>query len=261
MKTLVGTLCGGGQVSAMYHLAFGHQCMLNPDRLKEQKKYNIGQYLLWKESLISRGRNHIAQVAMSQKWDRLFFIDADMYWQWPHMKAVIDACDASEGRGVVAGSAPRKEYPLRLNFMPYPDDEKYFLPDNQPSAGGMIAMAIEKDTPLIPVPYIGTAFMCIDVKVFHDLADKTPWYMYPNPTTGESEKHWDFFPVGPVKNQFVSEDWGFCHLAREAGHGVYLHADVIVDHVGGHVFHVDTEAELKAYAESRGALLAPRGLE
>lgn len=250
MRILIGTPCAGGLVNQTYMTSVITEVFLQEERLKQQAHYNVGLYTLANESLISRGRNHIAQVALTQGWDRLIFIDADVSWTWPQFKSVIDNCDAKQNRGVVAGSCPLKTFPIRLNFMPYNDDEKFF-PDYLKTAEGMVEMALSHGSPLIPVPYIGTAFMCIDVQVLRDLAPVTPWYTYPDPITHEDVKHWDFFPVGPIKNQFVSEDWGFCHIAREFGHSVYLDSDVIVNHTGPHTYSVQIEEVLKNVSEKR----------
>ncbi len=34
----------------------------------------------------------------------------------------------------------------------------------------------------------------------------------------------------------MSEDWGFCNLARECGFDIRIHADVIITHTGNHTF-------------------------
>lgn len=249
MRTLIGTPCGGGMVNQKYMTSLLTQAFLHSDRLKMQQRYALGLYTLANESLISRGRNHIAQVALAQEWDRLFFIDADVSWNWAQMKSVIDACSAKDGRGVIAGACPLKALPLRLNFMPFPEEQKFFGDMQTPA--GLLDMADERGGNLHPVPYIGTAFMCIDTQVLKDLTGTAAPYSYPDPDTGESLPHWDFFPVGPIKNHFVSEDWGFCHLAREAGHGVFVNSDVMVGHTGPYTYLVDVETELKNLSETR----------
>lgn len=261
MKTLICTPAAGGMLTTKYVTSL-IETLLSPEKIKlnheaRLKKlpepYEIGHYTLANESLIGRGRNHCAQVAMDGGWDRLFFIDADVGWKWEQFKIVLDSCDAATGRGISAGACPLKTYPISLNFLPFKEGEKFFeMHDNLKSPEGMVEMGLASQYPMVEIPLIGTAFMCIDVAVLFDLKETRPFYMYPNPYTGEPTPHWDLFPTGPIENKFVSEDWSFCHYAREIGHKVWLNTDICVTHTGPHTFGVNlVEIEDKINAAKR----------
>lgn len=272
MKILICTPCAGGQASTNYFLPLITDAMMALEKLKLNEKarikgkelpYEIGFYTLSAESLISRGRNHCAQVALSGGWDRLFFIDADVGWTWPQFKTVVDNCDASKGLGISTGACPLKRYPIQLNYWPLDEDlffyEKTEGPDGKKipmrTPQGMIHHSHTLESALVEVKYMGTAFMCIDVQVFEDLKPFAVPYMYPNPHTGVEVEHWDFFPMGPKDGKFIGEDWGFCHLARENGHKVWLNANVCVTHTGVHTFQVDLNHAEEQYIAKRDACI------
>lgn len=217
------------------------------------------------ESLVQRARNYIASEFLRGTANRLFFIDADVSYSVQQFLSVARAVNPKENRGVVAGACPMKDRRLPLNFQVYPEDEKYFLTDEDKKKGlngikltaGMIRMQIGHDESLIRVPLIGTAFMCIDRSVLEDLKNKVETYYYPHPMTGEDTLMWDFFPCTVQKQRYISEDWGFCELARKYGHDIILDTDVVVNHHGMHNYSVDIEAAVKEAAESLGALVAP----
>ena len=231
MRILVGTPCGGGMVTVQYLLSF-LACMEQIIKINAQApgSWHLGLYTLSNESLVARGRNHIAQQAIQGGWDKLFFIDADAGWRWDQFAAV-----ATAPAPIVAGTCPLKTYPISLNYLPFQDDEHYYK-DAIRSPESLAAMRAGHGSPLIKVPFVGTAFMCIDVNVLKKLTEVAGPYQYPNPQTGNLETHWDFFKTEPVAKKYMSEDWGFCHMARQNGTDVHIHADVCITHTGSHTF-------------------------
>ncbi len=258
MRILIATPCGGGVATTQYMLSFietsqnvtNHKNEIarqvvaqipkfdsqNPHHQQSlvatlnQHSYDIGLYTLSGESLIQRGRNHCAQVALTQSWDKLFFIDADAGWTWPMFKQIVDS-----PHPITAGLCPLKVYPISLNYLPFAEDEKYFV-NAQRSVESTKKMTVANGSPLVKVPFVGTAFMCIDRSVLMKLAETCDDYVYPNPVTGQPESHWDFFKVQAIAGTYLSEDWGFCHLARKAGFDIHINTEVIISHTGNHTF-------------------------
>ncbi len=228
MKVLIGTPAGQGQVSTQFMMSF-----ITTLGAAIRNGITPVLYTLSQESLLPRGRNHIAQVAMKDKYDKLFFIDADSGWgpeQFLHIVA--------SPFPIVAGCVPLKTYPIVLNYLPFKDDEKHF--ENAlrtPEATQRLRAAHGKAE--IPVAFTGTAFLCIDSVVLHKLSETAETYQYPNPMTGQLETHWDFFGGGPMHGTYYSEDWAFCKKARDAGFDVRINADIMINHVGTHVFQVN----------------------
>ncbi len=236
LKILVATPCGGGMVTTQYL-----QSMVSTSEsitrvnIEEKQKGNppalqMHLYTLQNESLVPRGRNHCAQVALKGDYHKLFFIDADAGWTFQQFAMV-----ATAPHPIVAGTCPLKTYPISLNYLPFQEDE-HFYKDAIRSVESLWNMRKGHNSALIKVPFVGTAFMCIDMSVFTKLSETCEPYQYPNPNTGQLETHWDFFKTSPVSKTYMSEDWGFCHLARKAGFDVHIHADVCITHTGSHTF-------------------------
>jgi len=231
LKILIGTPCGGGVVTTQYLMSIIETTYAikknNPD-------IHVTLYTLAQESLLPRGRNHIAQVALTQKYDKLFFIDADGGWSYQDFMRV-----AMSPFPLVAGIVPLKIYPTTLNYLPFKEDEKYFGNAKRTFEGTMKLRKGHGGAAEIPVAFVGTAFLCIDQQILMKLSETCQSYKYPNPHSGQLETHWDFFNASPVKNEYYSEDWGFCHKAREAGYDVRINTDVFITHTGNHTYRVE----------------------
>ncbi len=202
-------------------------------RTKRQGKrpIELGLYTLGNESLISRGRNHIAAVALYQKWDRLFFIDSDQSWTFEQFEKIVDS-----DKPIIGGVTPLKTLPIALNFLPKQDDETYFK-DRMRSYESLLAMREGHGQAEINIGYVGTGFLSIDVaKALMPLTEHAEPFRYPNPQTGQLQTHWDFFRTQPIARRAVSEDWGFIAFARQHGIEPWINADVTVNHTGSFTF-------------------------
>lgn len=225
MRVLIGTPAGRGDVSTQYLYSFISMLGACVKNGIEPILYTLSQ-----ESLLPRGRNHIAQVAMKEKYNKCFFIDADSGWTPEQFLHIV-----ASPFPIVAGTVPLKTFPTVLNYLPFKDDEKYFHNAiRSPESTRKMRAGYGKAE--IPVAFVGTAFLCIDTGVFYKLSESEKTYQYPNPFTGQTETHWDFFGGGPMNGTYYSEDWAFCHKAREAGYDVRINADIMINHVGNYVF-------------------------
>lgn len=256
-RVLIGTPCGNGVASVQYMLsllevfqkvmeikhnvflrdnlrAAKEQGMINEQNLAQLTQLEsmnlvdieIGLYTLANESLLSRGRNHIAAVAIRQGWDRLFFIDADAKFTFDQFYKIISA-----PHDFVAGACPLKILPISLNYLPFQDDEHYYKSSIR-SVDSLLKMREGHKSNFVPIAFIGTAFMCLSRKVLLAMAEAAEEYQYPNPTTGHLHTHWNIFATKPMHGKFMSEDWSACELARSLGYEVILNTDVIISHVG-----------------------------
>lgn len=261
LRILIGTPAGGGQTSVQYLLGImelfqkcmqmkqqifirdnlriaRQQGMINFQQLQNLEALEkmplidmeIGLYTLANESLLSRGRNHIAAVAIRQGWHKLMFIDADAKFTFEQFMSVV--CTNED---FVAGACPLKCFPISLNYLPFEDDEHYYK-NNIRSVDSFLKMKEGHGKKHVPVAFIGTAFMCISRNALLRMAEISDEYMYPNPSTGHLHRHWDIFSTKPMNDKYMSEDWSACHKWRSLGGSVMLDTDVIISHVGSHVF-------------------------
>lgn len=261
MRILIGTPTGGGIASTYYMLSIldvfkrvqeiKHNIFLRDNlrvakangQINEQNlnllsqleaanliDIEIGLYTLANESLLCRGRNHIAAVAIRGGWDKLFFIDADAQFTFEQFYSV-----ATSPHDLCAGACPVKVLPISLNYLPFKEDEHYY-PDRIRSVDSFLKMKEGHKKKYVPVAFIGTAFMCISRRLLLKSAEAADEYQYPNPHTGHLHTHWTMFATKPMNNKFMSEDWYFCHKAREMGFQVMMDTDVIISHVGSIVY-------------------------
>lgn len=274
LRVLIGTPAGGGVVSLQFMLSLldvyqnvmkiKHNIFIR-DNLRAAKAQGvineaslgllnqleaqnlidleIGLYTLSNESLLTRGRNHIAAVAIRQGWDKLFFIDADSRFDFHQFMGV-----AASPHDFCAGAVPLKVLPISLNYLPFQDDEHYYK-DSIRSMNSLLKMREGHNKQYIPVAYIGTAFMCLSRKVLLALAEDAEEYQYPNPSTGHLHTHWNIFACKPMHGKFMSEDWYACETARRLGFDVMMNAGVIISHVGTWVYSPD-QAEITHKSKS-----------
>lgn len=202
-----------------------------------QHTFDIAIYTIAQESLLARGRNHMAAVALRQGFDKLLFIDSDEGWTWDDFVKVV-----SSPHPITAGVVPLKTYydfpntfKTSLNYLPFFEDEKYYQKAIR-DVDGMEKHAEAAGSPLFKVAFTGTGFLCLDKSVLMTLAEDAPHYLYPDPSNGQVQSHWAFFDGGPINEAYFSEDWALCQKAREKGFDIYVHSEVRVTHTGNNTF-------------------------
>jgi len=209
-------------------------------------RYDLTITCVQNEALISRARQDLAKLAVEQNFDKLFFIDADIGFS---SKQFMDIADAD--KDVVGGTYMMKTMiNPRLNFNLSPEinrviSSKYnILPS---SIAGLAAVKKEYcfKTPLIKAKHVPTGFLCIKTSVLKELGSKVlKYFNHPGtnktvftPEELEKIKTPELFPISVQNGVLESEDWGFCRLCNENNIDIYLHTDVIVEHVGLIVYH------------------------
>lgn len=234
LRVLIATPCSGGLITSQYFMSFVQtRDAVMAERAANKSHVDLGVYMLTSESLISRGRNHCAYVAMAQKWDKILFIDADQSWTYDQFKAIVFS-----DKLIIGAVSPLKILPIHFNYQPNHEDEKYH-PDGFKNPTNLKAMRDGHGKPEIPVRYIGTGFLCIDVaKVLMPLTEIADPYRAPDPNTGYNVTHWNLFDTKAVNRTFSSEDWGFIDKARGIGIEPWINADAIIEHTGTFTFRV-----------------------
>lgn len=197
---------------------------------------DINFYTLGGESLLARARNHCAQVALTEGYDKIFFIDSDQGFSFEDFYKLL-----MSPHPISAGVVPLKAFPVpgsfetSLNFMPFMEDEIFF-DGSLRTLKSTLRMARAKRSEWIEVAFTGTGFVCVDTSVFAKLAENCQEYIFPNPRSGQPEVHWAFFNEGPINDRYFSEDWALCHRARELGYKIMVNVNARCSHVGPHTF-------------------------
>jgi hypothetical protein len=244
MKVLIATPCAGGMVHGKYCFAMLTEAFIAPGRLAELDKYQLIPYFQFGSSGLSKDRSIAASLALRSGFDKILFIDSDQSWTWDQMKKILDS-----PHPITAAMIPLKSYPIQLNFTTQPQDKRFFEAED----GIVSPRGIDRwrdynpREDYIQVSAAGTGFMSIDCKVLDKLTthQNCEPFMYAksgNGILGASDKElvkcWNFFPSGPINNNYYGEDYGFCIMAGQLGYPIHVDVTVEVAHHGQHEFRV-----------------------
>ena len=179
--------------------------------------HKIGYYKRVGDSLISRVRNELGKLFLEskEKYDYLMFIDSDITWN-PKIKP-IDKLIAS-GKDIIAGVYPVKDTTLRPAIRTKKIQK---LMDKGQYKGEKVKIIKNK---VYEVVYASTGFMLISRKCLENVykSDKFP-----------------FAPFGDKNDEYLSEDWAFCHKAREIGYTVWVDTTINLGHIGMCIYTLD----------------------
>ncbi len=211
------------------------------------EKYELEVVALQNESLVSRARQELAKAAIDRKYDRLFFIDADTAFTTDQFLAILDA-----DKEVIGGTYMKKTLANPgLNFNVSREVNQEMLSKFNTTPTTLPGFEIFKkeyctDNPIIKVNHVPTGFLCIKTTVLQKLSEKVPKYLagvrdsnkvFYSKEEVEALQSAELFPVSVQNGTLESEDWGFCRLCNENGIDVFLHTDIVVQHIGQITFH------------------------
>lgn len=168
------------------------------------RSYEVGGYLeIYNESLIQRARNGIAKKFLEEtKDDYLFFMDSDIVILTPYAIDMLVEAD----KDIIAGAYVYKQYPVKPAFR---------LPNNEYN--------LTNKTDIIIATYVSSGFMLIKRKVLMWVYGATNSY--------------PFNCVISKKEEFLSEDWAFCDVAKNMFNvNCYIHTRIELAHIGQYPF-------------------------
>lgn len=232
MRLLIATPAYGGLVTTVYLTS-----VINTytHLIKTGLVEDVNVFTLGNESLISRGRNKCARHALTEGYDKLLFIDADMAWQPEDVELLLRS-----DKPIIGGTYPFKCFPITINFNPLPEGNDTFGQYRYQDNYFNFIKKHAAPNGEVEVKHLPTGFMLIDTKVLVDLAQsgKVERYETFQPDTQETNVFYDFFPVRVKNGRYESEDWAFCSIAKEAGYPIYLQTKVVCGHYGNHLYHL-----------------------
>ena len=172
------------------------------------------------DSDVARERNTAAAGFLAEKLDRVLLLDDDMVCSVDDLDTILNRdCD-------IVGGAYAARTPSRRHWI--------FIESN--GRPGVLTEARVRRRAPFEVARVGTGFLSIRRVVFERLIAKKLVRAY----SWHPSDVYEFFPVGIYPcpfadrpaNERVSEDWGFCDLARKAGFKVYVDPLVRLRHRG-----------------------------
>jgi hypothetical protein len=195
------------------------------------------------ESLIPRGRNSfVANFLQRKEFSHLLFLDADLVFE-PHtiiqmLISKLDICGCPYPKKKINWKVLRK-----LLLKGATDEE---LNNNISDLNWNPIEPRNENEVFVECKDIPTGCMLIHRPVFYSLMRKYPERRYNNNTYGYEGKHfYDFFGVGVVNGTYLSEDYYFCYLCREAGYQLFLDKTGSIGHIGKLTYRADINTSLK----------------
>ena len=236
-KVFIATPCYGGQVHALYMVS-----MLNLQRVFAQVGHEALVSVLVNESLITRGRNSLANQFMKSDADYLFFIDADIQFIAEQVPQMIEA-----DKDVICGIYPKKE----INWQQVANGVKKDAPVNDLKyyTGSWVLNLVDYvNSVTVPIGEPleiwagGTGFMLIKRKVMEDMQKVVPNYLNDVVDLSNAleprERITQFFTesIEPGTERLLSEDYHLCRTWREMGGKIHAAPWVQLTHHGTYAF-------------------------
>jgi hypothetical protein len=236
-KVLIATPMYGGLCHGEYT-----KSILNLSKEAENRGIEIETLFSYNASLISLGRNSMANKFINGRYDYLFFIDADISFDSKDFFKFIELAEEREDMDVLCAPYPHKSmnwhrlaYALQIGAIKDVSEFEKYLP-------GYSVTLLEdlENTDLSGKPFEikhgGTAFMLIKNKTFKKVVDFFPENFYFEYLT--NQKTYDFFKCHIEKDEkrYLTEDYGFCELVRESGGKIWFVPEARLKHHGSYTY-------------------------
>lgn len=249
-KLFVATPMYGGQCNGMFARSM---CDLTALCLK----YGIEMksYFLFNESLITRARNYCVDEFLRSGYTHLMFIDSDIGFNPQDVLALLALQTDESPYDIIGGAYPKKCITWEKIKMAVDkgvaDQNPALLEDfvgdfvfNPVMEKGETSKSVKLDEPA-EVLEIGTGFMMIRRATFEEYSKKYPKIMYKPDHVRTAEFDGtrrigmyfqaDIDPIGDSE-RYLSEDYWFCQLSRNAGMKVWLCPWMHLQHAGFYTF-------------------------
>jgi len=256
-RLMVATPCYGGQTTALYT-----QSMLKLQ--SECARYKIEMVLLaiTNESLITRARNDLVYHFLKHKdakgvFEYLMFIDADIQFEADHVIRLL-----VHNKDIVTGAYPMKlinynnienkalpvttlvklttEYAINPKFTE--EEAERARNSDQPER-----ITLQVKNGLIEVLDAGTGFMLIKRGVLEQMITAFPEIKYVRDMTSlnadgsidrTTDTQYALFDgsIDEESRRYLSEDYTFCRRWQKIDGKIWTDPEIVLNHVGTHVF-------------------------
>ena len=235
---MYGGLCYGATTKSLMDLAV----------LCKEHNIMMRTYFLFNESLIPRARNYVVDEFMRSDCEYMIFIDSDIRFNALDVFAMWHMMEERDDADIMCGAYPKKaiswEKVKSAVDQGFADDDPRNLANYigdyvfSPIANGSINI----NEP-VEVLESGTGFMMIKKNTFKKFLEHFPNYTYlPDHSRTENfsgDREIGLFfhcEIDPKTRRYLSEDYWFCHKAREAGLKTWLCPWIELEHTGTYTF-------------------------
>jgi hypothetical protein len=230
MKVAICTPCFNGQCSVNFTLSLMQTFNLLT------KNYIDCRFITISNRFTLPARNNLVKAYLEKEKDctHLFFIDSDISWNPEELLNMLKKVQSDEEKyKVTCAIYPNKSYlwergvkdekdkttiditkVLECAFIELPEDKK----------------VIDETTKLQTVKHAGTGFMLIKRDVFENIEDMCETYIE------DGEEIREYFKCRVVENDYLTEDYYFCHMCGEKDINIWFDEEVKLSHEGNHVF-------------------------
>ena len=182
-------------------------------------------------SLISLGRSMmLSRALLDPSWTHVLWIDADLRFRPEYVHSMI-----LDDKDIVGGFYPKKGLPIDFASSPAP--------------GG------EDTDDLFETIYVATGFMLVKravvEKMYDHFREELEFYYQ-----GNQDCVHLFEPIIDKDNGnlFLTEDYAFCHRARQIGFRCYMSKRFELPHIGVFEYSADNESQILKEYERMGRL-------
>ncbi len=243
ISVLVATPMYGGMCAGAYT-----QGLAGLFKLAGQYGLKVDFTQIGNESLITRARNRLAHGFLSKpSYTHLMFIDADIGFNPIDVLSLAATARPDTDKAIVCGTYARK----RIQWSQVRDAAKQGVADQD--AGKLAALAgtfpfglepgqnktVNLNEPM-SVSHAGTGFMMIRRDVFATLASRLTHRRYFDPAAngGAGDTVTSFFDsdIDADTNEYLGEDYTFCHRARDAAFKIWICPWMRLTHVGTYIY-------------------------
>ena len=256
-RLMVATPCYGGQTTALYT-----QSMLKLQSECTRYKREMVLLAITNESLITRARNDLVYHFLKHKdargvFEYIMFIDADIQFEADHVIRLI-----VHNKDIVTGAYPMKlinynnienkalpvttlvklttEYAINPKFSE--EDAEKARNSDQPER-----ITLQVKNGLIEVLDAGTGFMLIKRGVLEQMITAFPEIKYVRDMTSlnadgsidrTTDTQYALFDgsIDEESKRYLSEDYTFCRRWQKIGGRIWTDPEIVLNHVGTHVF-------------------------
>jgi len=202
-KILIATPCLDGRVDAYYVHSLCESIKLG---LKHDLALNA--IFLANESILPMARNELINLAYTQNYDAMVFIDDDEYWDHQVLIDILLSPKPVVSVPVVNKGDKKIEYNVFLDERSQPDPDDGY----------------------IPVPKVGTGFLKLERSVIVDLWESNPEILFRNRALRL------VCDYGALNGSFVGEDITLCRKIRELGYTIWVNPVHTVAHLGAKMY-------------------------
>jgi hypothetical protein len=190
------------------------------DALRQLEKDGVKVYRKYGFSAIDQGRCVMAQQAINDGYEHLFWIDSDIAFCPYDIYRIINT-SIREQQPFITGTYCVKGWPALTTKFHSGFDEIIFGPH-----GG-----------LYESEYAATGFMYTHVSVYERI--KVKFGLKPvNIWGGQYKVHAWFLPM-IIDDDYVGEDFSFCHRARKSGITIFADTTIRLAHIGRYSYSFD----------------------